>query len=219
MTRIMYDSITASNIPRDAEMVAGYVDGKYKWSQSDWALFPNAVHVPIAVFPWTNDGAVLDVENGDASPNQAPGWVNMRRQFGVDPSVYCSESVWDSVRAAFASAGIAQPHYWVAAHPGNGAVVPDGAVAHQWIDDGPYDRSVVVDYWPGIDAVRSDNMFLIVRVMGTNVISLVYPNGDMVGLVAPSYQQSGLPVLDVDQQTYDNMQSVGTYVPPGASHA
>lgn len=154
--RTMYDSVTPGNIPADAQMVAGYVDGAYAWSAADWARFPAAVHVPIAVFPSTNDGVVLDVEQGDATPQQAPGWVQMRRAAGVDPTVYCSESAWPAVQAAFKAAGVAQPHYWVAAYPGEGAVVPAGAVAHQYQDAGPYDLSVVVDYWPGVDTQEAD---------------------------------------------------------------
>jgi hypothetical protein len=30
-------------------------------------------------------------------------------------------------------------------------VLPPGTVGHQWIDHGPYDESVIVDYLPGID--------------------------------------------------------------------
>jgi hypothetical protein len=56
--------------------------------------------------------------------------------------------VWPTVRAAFTAANVAQPFYWVAAYPGSGANVPPGAVAHQWIDHGPYDESVTVDWWP-----------------------------------------------------------------------
>lgn len=155
MTRLMYDSVTPGSIPQSAAMVAGYVDGRYAWSAEGWARFPHAVHVPIAVFASTNAGVVLDVETGDATPAQAPGWVQRRRAAGVDPSVYCNTSVWPSVRAAFTSAGVAQPHYWVAAYPGGGAVIPSGAIAHQYADPltsgGNFDLSVVADYWPGVD--------------------------------------------------------------------
>lgn len=149
--RTMYDAVTPANIPLDAQMVAGYVDGRYAWKPADWARFPSAVHVRIAAFPQTNDGTVLDIERGDATPEQGPGWVLMRRAAGVDPSVYCSLGDWASVRAAFDAANVAQPHYWIAAYPGIGAALYDGAVAHQHTDAGPYDLSVVADHWPGID--------------------------------------------------------------------
>lgn len=148
--RTMYDAVTASNIPVNAPMVAGYVD---LWSEADWARFPNAVKVRIARLASVNDGDVLDVENTDATPDQAPGWVTMRRNAtgGVQKTVYMSESAWQAVRDAFAAQGIAEPEYWVAAYPGIGADLYPGSVAHQYVDTGPYDLSVVADYWPGVD--------------------------------------------------------------------
>jgi hypothetical protein len=155
--RKMYDTVNTSvgQLPLDAQMVAGYVDGFYRWSAADWARFPSAVHVPIAVHPSTNGGTVLDVEKGDATPEQAPGWVTMRRAEGVDPSVYCSHSPWKTVREQFLAQGVAEPHYWVAGYPDGGPVLFPGAVAHQYADVGPhgenYDTSVVADFWPGVD--------------------------------------------------------------------
>ena len=78
--RIFYDAVTAGKIPKNPQGVMGYVDGLYKWSDKDWALFgPSVVKVPIAVFASTNDGHVLDVEQGDATPAQSVDWVLMRR--------------------------------------------------------------------------------------------------------------------------------------------
>lgn len=158
----MYDSINPARIPANAAMVAGYVDGIYGpehgrfnqpgWDLAAWARFPNAVKVRIAVFASTNDGHVLDVETYDATPAQAPGWVKMRRAAGRDPSVYMNASTWPAVRQAFRSAGVPEPHYWVASYPGGGAVIPAGAIAHQYADPGPYDLSVVADFWPGVDS-------------------------------------------------------------------
>lgn len=151
----MYDSTHPEAIPLTARMVAGYVDGLYAWLPAAWARFPNAVHVRIAVFPSTNGGQVLDVEQGDATPAQAPGWVRMRRAAGVDPSVYCNTSTWPAVQAEFARQGVAQPHYWVA-HYGAGPNIPAGAIAVQYADPaagsgGQWDISAVADFWPGID--------------------------------------------------------------------
>jgi hypothetical protein len=152
--RTLHDSTTAGDIPAGAQMVGGYVDGRYAWDSASWARFPNAVHVPIAVFASTNNGIVLDVEPGCATPAEAPGWVQMRRAAGIDPSVYCNQSALGTVQAAFNAAGVAQPHYWVA-HYDNVVDIPAGTVAKQYINDptsgGHYDLSAVADYWPGID--------------------------------------------------------------------
>jgi hypothetical protein len=132
-------------------MVAGYVDGDYRWTAKDWTGFPDAVKVGIATSADTDDGEVLDVERYDATVDEAPRWVLMRRAAGVDPSVYCNMATWDPARQAFADAAVPEPHWWVAAWPGAGELIPAGAVAHQYLHPGPYDLSSVVDYWPGVD--------------------------------------------------------------------
>lgn len=150
--RTMYDSVTPGAIPTSAVLVAGYVDGPYAWSKGDWARFPKAVKVRIATRAATNDGHVLDVEPGDATAAQAVNWVVMRRKAAVDPSIYCSQSAWAGVRAAFAAARVAAPHYWIAHYDGDRAI-PAGAVAKQYrgnVAPG-YDLSSVADYWPGVD--------------------------------------------------------------------
>ena len=149
--RRLYDSVTPANIPDDAELVAGYVDGLYAWTADDWARWAHIPQVRIAVFASTNDGNCLDVEQGCSAPEEAPGWVKMRRAAGVDPTVYCSESPWPTVRAAFAAQGVPEPHWWIANY-NKELTIPDGAVAHQYWDFGPYDSSVAADYWPGVDS-------------------------------------------------------------------
>jgi hypothetical protein len=146
----MYDSITAADIPANAEMVAGYVDGLYRWSDSDWARFPRAVKIRIAVFASTNDGHVLDVEPGNATPAQARGWILMRQAAGLTrPTIYCSRS--DRAAVESACAGLAYD-LWIAAYD---LIIPTllpGTVATQYVDPtygsgGHYDKSLVRDDW------------------------------------------------------------------------
>jgi hypothetical protein len=154
MTRRMYDSVTASDIPSNATMVAGYVNGTYKWSNADWGRFPQAVKVRIATRANVNDGHVLDVEAGAASMSEAPGWVERRRAAGVDPTVYCSYSAWSSLKILFGDLHMVQPHWWIARYDGKAEMI-SGAVAKQYINPpgsgGHYDLSIVADYWPGVD--------------------------------------------------------------------
>lgn len=154
--RVLFDSVNASKIPSNAAMVAGYVDGLYKWTDADWTLFPNAVHVPIAVLAETNDGVVLDVEPGNARPDQAPGWVEMRRKAGVDPTVYCSISGWQKLKQQFLNQHVPEPHWWIA-HYRSGADIPAGAIALQYEAGKDYDTSSVLDYWPGVDKPAGEN--------------------------------------------------------------
>lgn len=149
----MYDSTTPTDIPRDAQAVLGYVDGRYKWSDSDWLRFPDAVKIRIAVFATTDDGDVLDVEAGDATPELAPGWLAKRmvsnpgRRFAI----YCNLATIDAVRLH--CQGI--PFDWWAAHPTGKQHMIDGAVATQWAwpdygSGGHFDISTTIPGWPKI---------------------------------------------------------------------
>jgi hypothetical protein len=153
----MYDAVTPTNIVRNAPMVAGYIDGDFEWSPADWALFPNSTKVRIATSAATNDGDVLDVERFDAFPEQAAGWVAMRRKAtGKQKTVYCSLSTWPVVKADFIPGN--SPLWWIAAYPGIGQALYQGTVAHQYADPGPVDISVVDNYWDGIDPAGSQNI-------------------------------------------------------------
>jgi hypothetical protein len=162
MTRIMRDSTSAADIPADTPMVAGYVDGRYAWSAADWQRFPHAVRVGIAVHAWTNQGDVLDVEQGDATPAQAPGWVGARRAAGaVRPTIYCNRGNVGAVADALHAAGVDPAHcaIWLATLDGT---VVDGVTAHGYEiaacqsrgaaqTGGHYDESIVFDdVWPGV---------------------------------------------------------------------
>lgn len=112
--RTMFDSTTPDQIPADAEMVAGYINGTYAWDADAWARFPNAAQVHITVIA-VNTAGVLDVETGDATPVQAPGWIKARRASGQPrPTVYVNRANHDAVVEACADAGLAPGvHYWI----------------------------------------------------------------------------------------------------------
>ncbi len=186
MTRTMYDGVTASRLPAGAQMVAGYVDGRYKWSDADWRRFsPQTVRVRIAVFATTNDGHVLDCEPGNCTPAQSVDWALMRRRAGVDPTVYCNQldetTGWPAVRAAFRARGVPEPHYWVAKYDGVQSI-PAGAIGKQYEDDETHgwDRSVIADHWPGIDPPQEADMPLTtqdVKAVADEVLGRLLPRG------------------------------------------
>lgn len=163
--RTMYDSTSPWDIPRNAQMVAYYVDGRYAWPQAWLDLFPNAVKVGISAIG-QRTAVVGDVEVGCIwPPANAVPWVRRARADGYDPTIYVNElNDWLPVRQAFWAAGEPEPHYWTARYNGV-AQVPDGAVARQYahphdgdgIADKPwetgahYDKSAVRPHWPGVD--------------------------------------------------------------------
>lgn len=153
MVRRMADSIRATSCPPGFDLYLGYVNGNRDWRSYEplTKLYPHAIVVPCSVTA-SNVGTVLDVEQGDATPIQAPVWARMRRAAGVHPTVYCNEATWPAVRQAFARAGEPEPEWLIAGYstPPD-STIPAGAVGHQWIDHGAYDESTVADYWPGVD--------------------------------------------------------------------
>lgn len=167
--RTMFDSTNPAAIPTSAELVGGYTDGIYGpdfkaigrsatgWDAAAWARFPNSVHVLISAIG-TDSGTVGDVEPGCMSPQQGVFWVKKRRAAGVTPSIYCNEKYGlPSVRAAFRYWGVAEPPYWVANYDGVALLRP-GEVARQYanptLTGHPYDKSIVADYWPGVDGLH-----------------------------------------------------------------
>jgi hypothetical protein len=159
--RLMYDSTNVMAIPADATLVAGYYSGA-KVPTTLPALrerFPHATIVDICVTASQN-GTVLDVESGDARPEQVPAWVTRQRSLGRDPTVYTSTTMWPQVVAACQAAKVAVPHWWRAHY--NGAVALEmGEIAHQYTNGVTpttaafrvpgCDTSVVAAYWPGVD--------------------------------------------------------------------
>jgi len=153
--RLMYDGINslapviAKAFP-DAAMVAGYLNGRYAWSQEDWALFPHATHVEITVSN-RNMGDVLDVEQGDATPAEAEGWIAMRKAAGYwMPTIYCSLAVAPAVRVGTGKYVLGKDYsIWIADYDGSTASVYPMSVAKQYKDTSAYDVSVVYDSgWP-----------------------------------------------------------------------
>ena len=151
MTLLLRDSINAPLIPKDTPVVAGYGDGKYIWSPSwldgsNWFdLFPASLHLVIVVNA-AHAGDVLDVETGDATPADVPGWCDRFNRPGRRaPTIYCDRNTWPLVQQAV---GNRRVDYWIGTLDGT-KVVP-GAVAVQYVDTGAYDESIIQDpAWVG----------------------------------------------------------------------
>lgn len=147
--RTLYDGITAAEVP-DGWGVAGYTDGNWPDFAALKLRWPDAVHISIAAHP-ADDAKALDVETGDATPAEAPGWASRQREAGDPyPWVYCNESTWPEVIYEFAQQKVPAPLYWIALYDGV-ATVPAGAIAKQHTNTPGYDISAVADYVPGID--------------------------------------------------------------------
>jgi hypothetical protein len=134
----MYDSVEVGEIPTDAVAVAGYVGGIYPTESLLVAKFPHARHKSIAVNAG-EDADILDIENGDAVPSEAPAWFKRQKARGLEkPGVYSSASEIPSVFAAMNAAGINRSEYvvWLAHYTFVDPTPPfeQGADAVQWTD-------------------------------------------------------------------------------------
>lgn len=99
--RLMYDAVNSLNIPESAEVVAGYVTGRFTWANSDWNRFPEAVKVRIDVtggLPLQAD--VLDVEPGNLGVPQISGDMNADQVEAVWAELCARAKTWVEAREA-----------------------------------------------------------------------------------------------------------------------
>jgi hypothetical protein len=155
--RIMRDSTRAVDIPvKGTQLVAGYANGRFLWTASDWARFPGIPHVHIDVNgSLPHVAGVLDVETGDATVRQAVQWAKVRHDAGdKNPVIYCNRSTLTPLFNAMGAAGFGPGHgfrLWIATLDGKTLSVPDmtGVVAVQYAGEkhtgGHYDESIVYD--------------------------------------------------------------------------
>jgi hypothetical protein len=96
MTRIMRDSTTATDIPiRGTDLVAGYINGTYEWTQENYGRFQGIPHVFIDISGSHPNAGVLDVEPGCAEVGVVAGWVKARKAAlpeAYRPIIYCNRS-------------------------------------------------------------------------------------------------------------------------------
>ena len=163
MTRTMYDGLgsDAAAIARafgSPDLVAGYVDGNFVWSQADWNLFPNSKHILVSAIPGSSEAMsadVADCETGDYDAPQAAGWAFSKRRAGYDrPTIYCNLDTAGAVRNATGSLILGVDYdLWIADWTGSphSITFSDGrkAAVTQYENASFYDKSAVYrDSWP-----------------------------------------------------------------------
>jgi hypothetical protein len=88
-----YDSTTVPGIPRGAQFIFPYRNGRYAWTEQQADQFTHAGRAWIDVIGnAARTSHVLDVETGDATPQQAPAWIRERHALGAQATVYCNRS-------------------------------------------------------------------------------------------------------------------------------
>jgi hypothetical protein len=152
----MADSITVANLPlKGYDAYAGYTSGR-------WPTFPAlrellaelGVHLLSIAVSASADADCLDVEPGDATNAQAPGWVMRQQARGADrPVVYTSASNLAALIETLRQHGIARSqvrcwsaHYTHHAHIcGPGQCEYPQADGTQWTDQAPGNHGSKID--------------------------------------------------------------------------
>ena len=129
----MYDSTTVSEIPANPEAVAGYVGGHWPTYPELVARFPRAKRLSIAVNA-SEDASCLDIEAGDATPQEALAWLQRQHNRGVKcPCLYASLDSMPAVKAAISTVPRSRYRLWVADYTFF-EHLPEGYDACQWTD-------------------------------------------------------------------------------------
>jgi peptidoglycan hydrolase-like protein with peptidoglycan-binding domain len=155
----MFDSIDPGNLPAGTGYAyAGYVDGEWPDYAAITAKFPHARILSITVLGNTTADC-LDVESGDATPEQALAWVARRLAVGTwKPCIYASVSAlqpWlDELEAAASELSLIRiwtAHYGAGQHicgPDTCKLLTVPADGTQWTDNAlgiSLDESVLLD--------------------------------------------------------------------------
>lgn len=166
--RKMYDSIDLKQVPKDGDMVAYYLNGKYAVPTITYVekLFDPMRYslVPIDVIGNRADYArVADVETGDIRPEFTEQWIsdfnasNPSYEHGGRPEIYCNRNTIAAVRVGTGRYLLGRDYYlWVATGDGTiyrgenltGPYAKNGVNACQAYWHKGYDESVVFsDQW------------------------------------------------------------------------
>lgn len=206
MPLIMRDSISPQDIPADTPVVAGYGDGRWVWSSADWSRF-SGVKLSIVVFP-QHSGDILDVELGDATPADVPGWLDRFQRMGRRRgTVYCSR---DTIAAVRAAAGPRAFDWWAATLDGTQDV--PGAVAVQYagsaLTGAAYDESVIVDpTWVEGGTMTLDASDPIVAALLADTANARDAANRILGLLShgQQYDEAGNPIPGTPQFVPDEL--------------
>lgn len=151
-TILMYDDVTVSRIPSNAQAVACYAVGSFANCGSMAQAFPHAYRVSITP-TWSGRANILDVEPGDATPSQAGPWVKADIAAGFKrPGIYASLSTMSAVRASLNAAGLSRSQYFLwDAHWTFTPQLDAGYDATQWYGGNIIDKSQVTKEFLGIN--------------------------------------------------------------------
>lgn len=108
---LMFDDVTVDLLPSGYDAYAGYVDGIFANISAIRARFPGVNILTIAVRA-ADVADCLDIETGDATNADAPGWYKHSLSAGVTkPALYTEASNVDALVEVMTAAGIPRGSY------------------------------------------------------------------------------------------------------------
>lgn len=167
----MYDSITVSDIPSDAQAVAGYLDGDWQTFSELSGRFPGALLLSITTSGGDAHAMAVDEEPGDASVAGAVAWLRAAVARGTwRPCAYASASGMGALLAACTAAGLElaglrfwSAHYGAGEHicgPSTCGLVSRAMDGTQWTGTAlgrNLDQSLLADgFFPWYDVLMTD---------------------------------------------------------------
>jgi hypothetical protein len=138
---LIYDSVTPPTIPARQQVVATYADGPHPVPASAVTGRKSVLWISITGHDYS--ASVVDVEPGNATPEQAAAWA--RHRLSASPNaiarIYTMIREWPAVQAAVASFSAQMReriHWWIADPTGHPHLVT-GSDATQWYWGSTYD--------------------------------------------------------------------------------
>jgi hypothetical protein len=151
----MGDAVNAARLPKKLPAYAGYVNGRFRSFPFIKGLFPKARLLGIAVSADVLAG-VLDIETGDAGPQDAGPYVLRCLEHGIPARLYMARSTIPAVLANLRAHNIPRKAvmFWIA-HPDDQPHIctparcgtPITADATQYLFAGGYDESLCKGYF------------------------------------------------------------------------
>ena len=154
--KTMYDSIEAVDLPLGGDFYLGYINGKFANFVDVVKRFGPEKTMSCSVFAST-PAQILDVENGDATPAQAPQWYYISKSSFQRPTIYCNRDTKIYVVTAFQASGFL-PDFIIATlddvMPGPLFWSSPENIGCQWSGRGDYDETLINDpSWPSIPSI------------------------------------------------------------------
>lgn len=107
----MFDAVDLANMPAGEQAYAGYTGGNWPTFPQLQRMFPGAWLLSIAISA-AEDADALDVETGDATIGDIPGWFRRQEARGRwRPVIYHSVSGTDQVAAVMTGNGFPRSSY------------------------------------------------------------------------------------------------------------